>query len=155
MKRLLSIILAIFLLSSTAAAETMTCIIPEGQYVNVRNRASKKASTLGRGFRNGDTVEVEKIADGWINFTMDGEAAFVRAEYFEAVDGAQYTITGNGRVRYRAAPGGAKVDFYPVGEIVTVDAWRYDNEGGRWARIGDYYVMAKFLEPLEGVEAVQ
>ena len=151
MKQAISTILAIILLigSTAAAAETMTCVISKGQYVNIRNRPSKTASTLGDGFRNGDTVEAEEITGGWIAFTFDGEAAYVRTDYFEIVDGGQYVISGNGRVRYREAPGGKKIDFYPVGEVVTVDAWRYDAEGGRWARIGDRYVMAEYLQACE------
>lgn len=127
----------------------MTCIIPKGQRVNIRNRASMKASTLGDGCRNGDTVEAEEITGGWIRFTLDNETAHIWSEYFEAVDGGKYVVSGNGRVRYRDAPGGKKIGFYQVGEAVTVDAWRYDTEGGRWARIGEYYVMAEFLQQME------
>ena len=31
----------------TACAETLTCVVPQGQYVNVRNRASQSAATWG------------------------------------------------------------------------------------------------------------
>ena len=126
----------------------MTCIIPKGQYVNIRNRPSKKASTLGE-IRHDETIEADKIAGGWITFTTESQTAYVWSEYFEVVDGGQYVISGNGRVRYRDAPGGKKQGFYPVGEIVTVDAWRYDTEGGRWARIGERFVMDDFLEPFD------
>lgn len=131
-----------------AHAETMICTVPDGQYVNIRNRASRTASTLGK-LRGGDSIEVEALDGGWLCFTLDEQDAYVRSEYFEALDGSTYTIEANGRVRHRAAPGGKVSGFYTVGTEVVVDAWAYDDAGEKWGRIGETYVSIDFLKAVK------
>ena len=43
-----------------AAGETLTCIVADGQYVNVRNQASSTAATWGI-LHHGDTIETNPL----------------------------------------------------------------------------------------------
>lgn len=141
-----AIVTALFLFTVLwAAAETMTCIVPEGQYVNVRQKARADASTLGE-TRNGDTIDAVSVSDGWVEFDYDGKTAYAMVKYFEIEAGSDFVIMANGRVRYRDAPNGNALDFYAVGTVVHVDAWRYDKSGNLWGRIGNHFVAAEFLE---------
>lgn len=147
MKRAVCLVLTAFLALSCclAAAETMTCIIPDGQYVNVRNRAAKGAATWGE-LRNGDTITPEGVTDGWVNFRFNGHDAYAMVKYFEIPENAEYVVVGDGRVRSREQPNGKRVDWVNPGDAIHVDAWRYDNDGGKWARAGSVYVSADYLE---------
>ncbi len=148
-----AIITAMFLFTVLgAAAETMTCIIPKGQYVNIRQKARSDASTWGEA-RNGDTIEASSITNGWVEFDYDGKTAFAMVKYFEIEVDSDYTVTANGRVRYRDAPNGDVIDFYEVGTQVHVDAWRYDKKGNLWGRIGDRYVASEYLTAIAEQEA--
>lgn len=147
-KRTPAIILAILVLLPVlgAAAETMYCIIPTGQYVNVRKQADKTASTWGE-MRNGERIDADTISDGWVTFDYGEHTAYAMVKFFEIPEDTDFVITGNGRVRYREEPNGKKVDFYEVGTVVHVDGWRYDGDGNLWGRVGNYFVSYEFLEP--------
>lgn len=130
-----------------AAEETLTCIVADGQYVNVRNRASAQAATWGV-MRAGETIEAEpkNITNGFFETTFDGHTAYVSVRYFEIPVEAHYTVEANGRVRIRKAPGGEADGFVQPGDRVYVSAWRYDSDGGKWARCtGGDYISAQYL----------
>lgn len=130
----------------TAAAETMTCMVERGHYVNVRTGPTESASSNGRKIHGGDEIEVISVSDGWITIDWRGVNAYVSAIYFEAPVDADYEVSANGRVRWRKAPGGAVGGYYQPGEIVHVDGYRY-GDGATWARIGDRYVDMAYLVP--------
>ena len=139
------LVLTLVFLVQTAPAEEMTCTVPKGEFLYVRNRPSTEAEHLGLLY-NGDTVEVGETNDGWVYFTCNGQNAYALADYFEVTDGNEYTITANGRVRYREKPNGTVSGFYSVGTVVVVDAWFTDKDGQEWGRIGSYYVVKEFLK---------
>lgn len=145
MKRLLTAILSFVLFASCACAETMVCIIPKGQYVNVREKASLKAFSIGE-VRNGDEIECDGYESGWVKCTFKGETAYVKAVYFEFADDADYRVTGNGRVRLRDSAGGKKVDFIALDTVVHVYGWQYAKDGSLWARTDGGFISKAFLE---------
>ena len=134
-----------------ASAQTFTCIVADGQYVNVRNQASSSAATWGI-LHNGDTIEAApgEIINGFFKTTFEGRIAYVSVRYFEVPVGKDYTVEANGRVRMRKSPGGDAVGFIKPGEKVHVKAWRYAGNGGKWARCsGGKYISADCLKILE------
>lgn len=134
-------------LPAAAQAETLTCIVADGQYVNVRNRASSQAATWGV-MRTGETIEADpaEITDGFFK-TMFGERiAYVSVRYFEIPVDAHYTVEANGRVRVRKTPGGSPDGFVRPGDRVYVTAWRYAADGSKWAKCtGGQYISAEYL----------
>ena len=135
--------------SSSADAETMVCVVTKGQYVNVRTGATSSAASLGRKIHNGDVIDTVSVNHGWITISWNGVDAYVQAKYFEIADGRDYVVSANGRVRWREAPCGAIKGYYQPGDVVTVDAFRYGSDDELWARVGDRYINASFLEPYE------
>jgi len=148
---LMFVIFAALFLPAGAAAETLTCIVPDGQYVNVRNRASSSAATWGV-MRTGETIEAEpaEITDGFFKTTFRDHVAYVSVRYFEIAEDAHYIVEANGRVRLRKAPGGAADGFIKPGAQVYVTAWRYAGDGSKWAKCtGGQYISAKYLRSAE------
>ena len=132
-----------------SGAQTLTCIVADGQYVNVRNRASSSAATWGV-LHTGDTIETlpQEITDGFFRTEYNGRVAYVSVRYFEIPVNAAYVVRANGRVRVREPPGGAAAGFVRPGDRVYVSAWRYAADGSRWARCtGGQYISADYLEP--------
>ena len=151
-------VLTLLLMMMTAAglpaashAETLTCIVADGQYVNVRNRASSQAATWGV-MRTGETIETDpaEITNGFFKTTFKERVAYISVRYFEIPEEAHYVVEANGRVRLRKSPGGESDGFIKPGAKVYVTAWRYDADGGKWAKCtGGQYISAEFLRAAE------
>jgi len=148
--RILFAALLFTLAASFAHAETLTCIVADGQYVNVRNRASSTAATWGI-LHTGDTIETDpaEITDGFFKTTFNNRVAYVSVRYFEIPVDKEYTVEANGRVRVRQSPGGEATGFVKPGRTVHVIAWRYAADGTKWAKCtGGSYVSAEYLKPV-------
>lgn len=133
--------------ASLAQAETLACIVADGQYVNVRNRASSDAATWGI-LHTGDTIEAEpeEIQNGFFKTTFKDRVAYVSVRYFEIAEDKQYIVEANGRVRVRKSPAGEAFGFVQPGETVYVMAWRYAADGSRWAKCtGGKFISADYL----------
>jgi len=147
-------LLAILLLICGAAgaqAAKFTCIVADGQYVNVRNRASSTAATWGI-LHHGDTIEAKpgEIVNGYFKTTFDDRIAYVSVRFFEMPVEKDYEVAANGRVRVRTSPAGDASGFVKPGETVHVYAWRYASNGSKWARCkGGKYIAAEYLEPVQ------
>jgi len=149
--RIFSLFLLLSMLASGACAERLTCIVREGQYVNVRNQASSRAAAWGI-LHAGDVIETnpEEIKNGFFKTTYKDHEAYVSVKYFETAVGADYTVTANGRVRMRKSPAGSTSGFIQPGTRVHVIAWRYGEDGSKWARCtGGSYISAQCLAPME------
>lgn len=130
-----------------ARAETLTCVVPNGQYVNVRNQASQGAATWGV-LHAGDTIDASpnEIVNGYFKTTYKDRTAYVSVKYFEIAVGENYVVDANGRVRLRQSPGGSAAGFIQPGERVHVMAWRYAGDGSKWAKCaGGQYISAEYL----------
>lgn len=136
--------------SPAARAETLTCIVAEGQYVNVRNRASSDAATWGI-LHAGDTIEIDPsdVSNGFFKTLYKDRVAYVSVKYFEIAVDEQYVVSANGRVRVRNSPSGKASGFIRPGETVYVMAWRYAPDGSRWAKCtGGRYISSEYLKAL-------
>lgn len=149
-KRLMvPLFLTLSMLASGAAAEQLVCIVREGQYVNVRNQASSRAATWGV-LHTGDVIDADPadIKNGFFKTSYKNHDAYVSVKYFETAVGADYTVTANGRVRMRKTPAGSTSGFIQPGKRVHVIAWRYGEDGSKWARCtGGSYISADCLTP--------
>ena len=137
--------------TNDALAATFTCIVADGQYVNVRNRASSTAATWGI-LHNGDIIEAKpgEIINGYFKTTFEDRIAYVSVRFFEMPVGKNYEVMANGRVRVRKSPAGDASGFIQPGETVHVQAWRYASNGSKWARCkGGKYIAAEYLEPVQ------
>lgn len=148
-KRALPLLAALLLCGSLrcAGAETLTCVVPSGQYVNVRNQASQAAATWGV-LHAGDTIDASpnEIVNGYFKTTYKDRTAYVSVKYFEIAVEENYVVDANGRVRLRKAPGGSAAGFIQPGERVHVMAWRYAGDGSKWAKCaGGQYISAEYL----------
>lgn len=147
-----SVLLALMMTSAGgmiagAQAETLICIVPDGQYVNVRNRASSTAATWGV-LHAGDTIDVNptEIVSGYFKTTYDDRVAYVSVRYFEIPVSEHYIVEANGRVRVRKSPGGEATGFVKPGDQVYVSAWRYAGDGTKWAKCtGGTFISAEYL----------
>ena len=142
--------LALCLFSHGAPAETLECIVREGQYVNVRNQPSSGAATWGV-LHAGDLIDVNpaEIQNGFFKTTYKDHTAYVSVKYFEIAVEQDFVIEANGRVRMRKSPGGSASGFIQPGTRVHVIAWRYDHSGVKWARCaGGRYISADYLLPI-------
>ena len=151
---LLTLLLSAFALPAAALGETLTCIVPDGQYVNVRNRASASASALGI-MHTGEMIDTDptQITNGLFSFTFRERAAYVSVRYFEIPEDAHYIVEANGRVRLRKAPGGDADGFIRPGAQVYVTAWRYAADGSKWAKCtGGQYIAAEYLRAAEQID---
>lgn len=149
--RLAPVLLLLLLLAGAACADTFTCIVPDGQYVNVRKQPSSKAATWGV-MRTGETIEADpsEIRSGFFKTTFMEHEAYVSVKYFEIEDAGDYTVAANGRVRVRKSPGGDACGFIQPGETVRVRAWRRAADGSLWARCpGPKYISAAYLIPAD------
>ena len=147
---LLPVFLSLFLLSSAACAEQLTCIVREGQYVNVRNQASSRAAAWGV-LHTGDVIDTNpaEIKNGFFKTSFKDHDAYVSVRYFETAVGKDYTVEANGRVRMRKTPAGSTSGFIQPGKRVHVIAWRYGEDGSKWARCtGGSYISADCLTPV-------
>ena len=139
------------LLASGAAAEQLTCIVRQGQYVNVRNQPSARAAAWGI-LHAGDTINTNPsdIRNGFFKTSYQEHDAYVSVDYFETTDGTDYIVAANGRVRMRKSPAGSASGFIQPGTRVHVVAWRYAGDGSRWARCtGGSYISAECLTPAQ------
>ena len=137
--------------ASAAFAEQLTCIVREGQYVNVRNQASSRAAAWGV-LHTGDVIDTNpaEIKNGFFKTSFKNHDAYVSVKFFEIAVGADYTVAANGRVRMRKSPAGSTSGFIQPGKRVHVIAWRYGADGSKWARCtGGSYISADCLAPLE------
>lgn len=142
---------ALCALSFSAPAEKLTCIVADGQYVNVRNRASSSAATWGI-LHTGDLIETnpKDIANGFFKTTFDDRIAYVSVRYFEIPADQPHIVEANGRVRLRTSPAGESAGFIKPGKTVHVQGWRYAADGSKWARCaGGRYIAAQYLRPVE------
>lgn len=133
-----------------AAGETLTCVVADGQYVNVRNRASRTAATWGV-LHTGDVIEAQphEITNGFFRTIFNDRVAYVSVQYFEIPVDAQYRVEANGRVRLRSAPMGDAAGFVQPGDLVYITAWRFAADGSRWGKCtGGRFVSAEFLAPV-------
>jgi len=141
--------LAIMMTAGCAAkAERFTCIVADGQYVNVRNRASSQAATWGI-LHTGDVIEAKpgEITNGYFKTMFEDRVAYVSVKYFEVPVGRDYVVEANGRVRVRKSPGGDAIGFVKPGETVHVNAWRYAANGSKWGKCtGGQYISADYLK---------
>jgi len=144
-------LMLLILCAAGAQAATFTCIVADGQYVNVRNRASSTAATWGI-LHNGDTIEAKpgEIVNGYFKTTFEDRIAYVSVRFFEMPVGKDYMVEANGRVRVRRSPAGDASGFVQPGETVHVNAWRYASNGSKWARCkGGKYISAEYLKPVQ------
>lgn len=149
--RIIPLFLLLSMLYCGAFAERLTCIVREGQYVNVRNQAFARAAALGM-LHTGDVIDVnpDEIKNGFFKTTYKNHDAYVSVKFFEIAVGADYTIAANGRVRMRKSPAGSTSGFIQPGKRVHVIAWRYGEDGSKWARCtGGSYISADCLTPME------
>ena len=149
--RIIPLFLLLGMFASGACAEQLTCIVREGQYVNVRNRASSGAAAQGM-LHAGDVIDADpaEIRNGFFKTIYKDRDAYVSVRYFEIAVGADYTVTANGRVRMRKSPAGSTSGFIQPGKRVHVIAWRYGEDGSKWARCtGGSYISAQCLAPME------
>lgn len=151
--RLCLLLFAAMLICSAmpAAAETLTCIVADGQYVNVRNRASSQAATWGV-MRTGETIETNpaEITNGFFKTTFKDRVAYVSVRYFEIPVDEHYLVEANGRVRLRKSPAGDADGFIKPGAQVYVTAWRYAADGSKWAKCtGGQFISAQYLTAVE------
>ena len=147
--RLAAALLLMLAVTGAACADTFTCIVPEGQYVNVRKQPSGKAATWGV-MRTGETIEADpsEIRNGFFKFTFMDREAYVSVRYFEIEESRDYTVSANGRVRVRKSPGGEACGFVQPGDTVRVRAWQRASDGSLWARCpGPKYISAAYLVP--------
>ena len=148
---MMAALIAACVLPAAAFGETLTCIVADGQYVNVRNRASSQAATWGV-MHTGETIEANpaEITNGFFKTTFRDRVAYISVRYFEIPEDAHYIVEANGRVRLRKAPGGDADGFIQPGAQVYVTAWRYDADGGKWAKCtGGQYIAAEYLRAAE------
>ena len=149
-KPLLILFLVGLLGCGAALADTFTCIVPDGQYVNVRKQPSAKAASWGV-MHAVETIEADPsdIRSGFFKFTFMEHEAYVSVRYFEIPESRNYTVTANGRVRTRKTPGGEATGFIKPGETVRVRAWQRAEDGSLWARCpGPKYIAAAYLTPI-------
>ena len=147
--RILFLFVLLMLLASGAAAEQLTCIVREGQYVNVRNQPSSQAAARGI-LHAGDIIDIipSEIRNGFFKTTYKDHTAYVSVKYFEIAVGEDFVIQANGRVRMRKSPGGSANGFIKPGTRVHVIAWQYGSDGAKWARCaGGSYISAAYLLP--------
>lgn len=150
-KMIFSLFLAACLFAPSAFSEQLTCIVREGQYVNVRNQASSRAAAWGV-LHTGDVIDTNpaEIKNGFFKTSYKNHDAYVSVKYFEIAVGADYTVEANGRVRMRKTPAGSTSGFIQPGKRVHVIAWRYGEDGSKWARCtGGSYISAQYLSPME------
>jgi len=158
-KKLAAVLLCVLLAACAAPGvcakgETLTCIVADGQYVNVRNRASSSAATWGI-LHTGDQIETEpkEITNGFFKTTFCDRVAYVSVKYFEIPVDAHYIVEANWRVRLRKSPLGDADGFIRPGEKVYVTAWRYAADGSKWAKCtGGVYISADYLQPEKQME---
>ena len=151
MKMIAALAACMLLACAGAMGETLTCVVADGQYVNVRNRASQTAATWGI-LHTGDTIEAQphEITNGYFKTTFEGRVAYVSVKYFEIPVDAKYQVDANGRVRLRSAPMGGAAGFVRPGDTVHITAWRFAGDGSRWGKCtGGQFVSAEFLSPLK------
>ena len=132
------------------SAETLSCIVREGQYVNVRNQASSSAAAWGV-LHTGDLIETNpaEIKNGFFKTTYKDHTAYVSVKYFEIAVEEDFIVEANGRVRMRKSPGGSASGFIKPGTRVHVIAWQYDSGGSKWGRCaGGSYISADYLSPM-------
>jgi len=149
--RIFSLFLLLSMLASGACAERLTCIVREGQYVNVRNQASSRAAALGI-MHTGDVIDTDpaEIKNGFFKTAYKERDAYVSVRYFEIAVGRDYTVSANGRVRMRKSPSGSASGFIQPGKRVHVIAWQYGEDGSKWARCtGGSFISAECLAPAE------
>ena len=142
-----SLLLFLCLSASAASGETLTCIVREGQYVNVRNQPSSRAAAWGV-LHTDDVIETDpdEIKNGFFKTTYKDRTAYVSVKYFEIAVGEDFVVEANGRVRMRKSPGGSADGFIKPGTRVHVIAWQYGADGSRWARCaGGSYISADYL----------
>ena len=139
--------LSLCLFACVSTAETLECIVREGQYVNVRNQPSSGAATWGV-LHTGDLIDVNpaEIRNGFFKTQYKNHTAYVSVKYFEIAVEQDFVVEANGRVRMRKTPGGSADGFIQPGTRVHVMAWRYDGKGSKWARCaGGSYIIADYL----------
>lgn len=149
-KIIAALAVCMMLCAAGAVGETLTCVVADGQYVNVRNRASSSAATWGI-LHTGDVIEAQphEITNGFFKTTFNDRVAYVSVKYFEIPVDAQYRVAANGRVRLRRAPMGDAAGFVRPGDTVYITAWRFAADGSRWGKCtGGQFVSAEFLEPV-------
>jgi hypothetical protein len=98
-------------------------------------------------YRGDAVMTTGEEADGWIEVAVGGDAVWVKAEYLAVKppeDPKEATITGNGRVALRKAPGGKLIRWLQPGEQITVSAI-IAVEGQNWAKTPDGYVMEEYV----------
>jgi hypothetical protein len=150
MKRILTSLFLMLCLSASAAAETLTCIVADGQYVNVRNQPSSSAASWGV-LHTDDLIQTDpaEIRNGFFKTTYKDRTAYVSVRYFEIAVGEDFVVEANGRVRMRKKPAGSASGFIQPGTRVYVIAWRYAGDGTKWARcMGGSYISAECLTPM-------
>ena len=103
----------------SASAETLVCIAPEGQYVNVRKAPRSDAGVWGR-LHAGDEIDAKGVESGFIRFVYGGSRAYVSVKLFEIPADCRYIVAADGRVRVRSAPGGDRVAWAEPGDAVQV-----------------------------------
>ncbi len=150
-RRALWLLALLLMLPYPALAQTLTCIVPDGQYVNVRNQASTSAAIWGV-MHHGDVIDADpaEITNGFFKTTFEDRIAYVSVRFFEIAEDAKYQVEANGRVRVRTSPGGSAAGFLKPGRTVHVTAWRYAPDGSLWAQYtGGKYISADYLVPAQ------
>lgn len=142
--------------SDIAKAETWVPAVSSEGTVNVRLEPSRTGKLDDTRLSVFDRIEGDLMDDGkWIVFrNEDGEKRYVMAKYMEMQLTEAYTVSGNGRVKWRKSPGGKRGGWYQPGDTVTVLGIRMDGQGNAWARIGENkYISCDYLRDKNGNRA--
>ena len=147
MRRLVGLVLIIFILGS-AAAEDAWIICQPGDYVNARISASSRSECVGR-FDGGDMIQVtgkQKNGFSQIDASLEVNVAWVCSGYIvydepEFLAGMKMTVQSDGRVAARKRIGGQRRKWLHDGDVVKV-YWR----SSEWCVTSAGFVKTEFLE---------
>lgn len=146
-KFLVTVVWILITMATAGAAEKMTCIVPETQYVRIRTSPSTSGAVYDR-MHYGDEIDVTAVVDGFVKFAYEGVNCYASVDFFESyADIGKYLISANGRVAKRAKPDGKRTGWLNPGIKIDVIAWRYSSDGTRWAMVyGGSFVSSAYLE---------
>jgi len=156
MKKLACMLLAL-LFTGTAAAETRWIACKPDDYVNVREKASKRSAAVGY-LESGDEIETDgKVRDGFVHITCFGEsgdgwvfAGFISDEEPEEVM-ERYVCVAHKRVACRRWIDGdriaGKYGWLNNGSNATVYY-----RAGEWLITSRGYIRAEWMEPDPAME---
>lgn len=133
------------------SGRTVYVMVAESSWLNIRERPEAHAPVTLR-LTRGDELTVYRIGtDGWAEVCRAGDPGYCRAAYLcdDAPADAVRCRTAAPRLKVRAAPGGKVLRRLRQNTPLTVRGWLTDDDGARWANIGDGFVLASCLAAAE------